>query len=158
MALDLIGTETWACDGWELTPRMRQDILMTAVEMYETWEARGTSYEWDKVLRRLVETDANPVTTMGEFLDEATGERHSFIQGDFAYYGDELHDWLVEYLYCSWEGSFYEDDEDDRDPVGVAGGRVCDWLEDMRIEDVLAWHSDVLHPERRAADWRTAGF
>lgn len=164
MDRDLIGTETWDCDGCALTPAMRRDLLVAAAEMYESWEAGGTSWQWDRATGGLVQTEAGPVLTIGDFFDQLTGERHPFLRGDLLDYSDEFSDWLKEYLHETWEQSLEcngDDDgeeEDDPDPVGEAHCRASEWLRSMRVEDVLAWRSAQERPESGATTHRSEGF
>jgi hypothetical protein len=162
MDQDVIGTEAWGCDGCALTPRMRRDILLVAVEMYESWEAVGTSLRWDREVGGLVEVEPNPVLTMGDFLCELTGERHPHLRWDLLDYSDELFDWLKDFLHETWGdaiGGHDEDEEDDDlDPVWEAQCRVHEWLAALRVEDVLGWRSAQQRVESGAADWRSDGF
>lgn len=162
MSQSVIGIDRWDCDGCTLTPQMRREILLATTEMYQLWEAHGTSLRWDREVRGLVQTEATPLLTMGDFLNELTGERHYHLRWDFLTYSDELFDWLKAYLFEFWAGTICELDDkpedEERDPIGVAQCRVYEWLSALRIEDVLEWRLGKLLADSRATDWRSNGF
>lgn len=138
-----IGTDEWNCDGRLLT-KMRHDILLDIVDMYCSWEVEDGSYEWEwedekKTYGGLVLKEQHVVRTVGDLFDELTGDMIYRERRDLEWYEDQFEESLIDYLCDQWEGDLFEDDN--LDPLMVAGDRVRAWVYDMDLRDLCAMMS-----------------
>lgn len=141
-----VGTDVWDCDGRQLTPQMRQDILMTVAEMYRRWEAQEGSYEWEwkddnKIAGGVVLKKRHVVTTVSDLFKELTRNLICRDRWDPADCGDEFDAWLKDYLHDHWKGDHCEDDV--LDPLMAAEDRVRAWLLDINLTLVRRGKTDI---------------
>lgn len=142
--MNLIGNDTWDCDGYALTPEMRYDILMAFAEEYEVWSSTGFSWEWawsDECpgCGRMVRGEQNPVNTISDFLSESTGKTHWANRAWPLSYFDWLEEWIKEYLFEKWGPEAYGVIEEDRDPLLRAEDQVFAWLEQLELDHLTSW-------------------
>jgi hypothetical protein len=158
MSKDLIGTETWECVRYALTPRMRREILLTVAEIYAGWLNQDYSWEWSVAEQQYGQVDAHPVATVDDFLSELTDVPDPRSRRDRSSYRDELYEWQRDFYYEEWGDDIYEPDDDTGDdPFWVAELRVCGWLEGLRVDDVAEWYEEHLNPKCER-HWSSAGF
>ena len=140
MNTNIIGDQDWECDGCKVTPAMRREILAVVTDFYDDWQTEGVSYQWDRTERRLVCGDPNQVETLGDLLGEITGPQNWYFPFNFQYINDDFEEWLKGYLHEMWGEAVHQVQEnEDADPIHEAVIRTFDWLEDLRVDDVLAW-------------------
>ena len=153
--MDLLGSDAWDCDGYSLTPVMRQEILAALAAEYEDWCRSGMSWEWavhesafgdGRIVRGL----KNNVRSVADFLNKNTGETHWFYRELPLSYWKWFEEWLKEYLFENWGPEVYEVHNEDHDPLLRAEDRVFQWVETLRLTDIVAWYLEQNAKENSA--------
>jgi hypothetical protein len=140
MSKDLIGTDDWMCDGYALTPEMRQDIVNHVAKMYASWKKKGFSWDWtnERGWSTVAPYSYGSVT---DFFMERTGKRNPLDSWEMLDYRDDFFEWLGEYLIGKWGESIYTGKREysDPDPAMTAWDRVDNWFDDLGLDDIEAW-------------------